>query len=382
MKFFLVFLLVYGTANIYLGLRNLAWIRTFFSVPPLLYWFLLFAIASSPILPRILAQYGIGGDAKNLVGLGDWWLAVTYWSVLLWLAVDILRALVRHFDILPAPLQSLFWQGLFIQVVLIAMLGFGYWNAQHPVLTRHEVTITTKVAQPATVKAVMVSDIHVGRIIGSPQLEKLAQRIQDLKPDIVFYVGDVIDDDTAYVAEHDLLAIFSTVTTPLGSYAVLGNHEYIGGRPDEARRLMEQAGIRTLRDEALLIGDSFYLIGRDDLSLARFTGTSRQSLADLMGSLDEPKPVIVLDHQPGAFQEALESGADLQLSGHSHRGQFFPNSLITKAMYVIDWGYLKRDNLHFIVSSGYGTWGPPIRLGTKGELVEITLHLRSQEDKQ
>lgn len=381
MKFFLVFLLVYGTANIYLGLRNLSWIRTFCSVPPLLYWFLLFAIAASPILPRILAQYGLS-SAKGLAGIGDWWLAVTYWSILLWLMVDILRALARHFNILPAPLQSLFWQGLFIQVVLIAMLGFGYWNAQHPVLTRHEVTITTKAAQPATVKAVMVSDIHVGRIIGSPQLEKLAQRIQDLKPDIVFYVGDIIDDDTAYVAEHDLLAIFSTVTAPLGSYAVLGNHEYIGGRPGEARRLMEQAGIRTLRDEALLIGDSFYLIGRDDLSLSRFTGTSRQSLADLLGSLDGTKPVIVLDHQPGAFQEALESGVDLQLSGHSHRGQFFPNSLITQAMYVIDWGYLKRDNLHFIVSSGYGTWGPPIRLGTKGELVEITLHLRPQEDKQ
>ena len=381
MKFFLVFLLVYGTANIYLGLRNLAWIRTFFSVPPFLYWFLLFVATASPILPRILAQYGIG-DAKNLAGLGDWWLAVTYWSVLLWLAVDLFRIVTRHFNILPAPLQSLFWQGLFIQVVLIAMLGFGYWNAQHPVLTRHEVTITTKTAQPATVKAVMVSDIHVGRIIGSPQLEKLAQRIQDLKPDIVFYVGDIIDDDTAYVAEHDLLAIFRTVTSPLGSYGVLGNHEYIGGRPGEARRLMEEAGIKTLCDEALLISDSFYLVGRDDLSLSRFTGTSRQSLADMLGSLDQTKPVIVLDHQPGAFQEALESGVDLQLSGHSHRGQFFPNSLITKAMYETDWGYLKRDNLHFIVSSGYGTWGPPIRLGTTGELVEITIRFTPQEAKQ
>ena len=142
---------------------------------------------------------------------------------------------------------------------------------------------------------------------------------------------------------------------------------------------LEQGNVHVLRDNGLLIADSFYLVGRDDVSKERYTGMSRQDLATFMTGIDRNLPIILLDHQPHNLQDGVTQGADLQLSGHTHLGQLFPNNLLMKYLYELDWGYLRKENLQIIVSCGIGTWGPPIRIGNHPEIVNITIHFEKSE---
>ena len=124
------------------------------------------------------------------------------------------------------------------------------------------------------------------------------------------------------------------------------------------------------------VEDSFYLVGRDERSNHSFSDTGRRKLTDLLTGVDKSDPVILLDHQPLDLAEAAESGVDLQLSGHTHQGQFFPINLITERLFETDRGYLSKGSLQVIVSNGFGTWGPPIRIGNKPEIVAISLRFQ------
>lgn len=115
-------------------------------------------------------------------------------------------------------------------------------------------------------------------------------------------------------------------------------------------------------------------MGRDDRSRQRYEGMGRPQLADVMTGLDRSLPVILLDHQPSDLGDAVREGIDLQLSGHSHRGQMFPNNFINSRIFEVDWGYLSRDGLQVLVFSGFGTWGPPIRVGNRPEILDIIIH--------
>jgi predicted MPP superfamily phosphohydrolase len=161
---------------------------------------------------------------------------------------------------------------------------------------------------------------------------------------------------------------------PLGVFAVLGNHEYFGGHIEEYIKRLEDIGIRVLRDETVLVADSFYLVGRKDKAAESFTSEGRLPLTKLVSSLNRTLPILVMDHQPHhRLDEAAASGIDLLMSGHTHRGQMAPNHMITRRIFELDWGYARKGTMHAIVSSGFGTWGPPIRIGSRSEIVEITI---------
>ncbi|MEH7388549.1 metallophosphoesterase, partial [Bacillus sp. JJ1521] len=114
-----------------------------------------------------------------------------------------------------------------------------------------------------------------------------------------------------------------------------------------------------------------YIIGRNDE-----TDKNRVEIRNLVSSLDSSKPLIMLDHQPNELDAAEANEIDLILSGHTHRGQVFPGNLITGMLYENDYGILKKGDLHSIVSSGFGTWGPPLRLGTRSEVVLINVEFK------
>jgi predicted MPP superfamily phosphohydrolase len=158
---------------------------------------------------------------------------------------------------------------------------------------------------------------------------------------------------------------------PLGVYAVTGNHEYIGGKVPQYIQAMQEIGIPVLMDEAVVIENSFVVLGRKDKASAGFKGGGRKSVAELVETLPRELPIIMLDHQPSDLNAAQAAGIDLSLSGHTHRGQMAPNHWITKRMFELDWGYKQKGSLHAIVSSGFGFWGPPMRLGSRSEVVEI-----------
>ena len=104
--------------------------------------------------------------------------------------------------------------------------------------------------------------------------------------------------------------------------------------------------------------------------------SKRKPLEEILKDTDRALPIILMDHNPEKLFEAVQQNVDLQLSGHTHGGQFFPATLVPKIIYEKDWGYLKKDNFQLIVSSGVGTWGPPIRIGSNSEIVQVNIGFR------
>lgn len=148
--------------------------------------------------------------------------------------------------------------------------------------------------------------------------------------------------------------------------ACLGNHEYITGI-NKAIDLIQQSGINLLRDSITTIGN-VTIVGRDDRS-----NQHRKSVEQLMKEVPRDNYVILLDHQPYHLEEAEHNGVDLQLSGHTHRGQVWPLNWVTKKMYECDYGSLKCGKTDYYVSSGIGIWGGKFRIGTSSEYAVITI---------
>jgi predicted MPP superfamily phosphohydrolase len=196
---------------------------------------------------------------------------------------------------------------------------------------------------------------------------------------LILLPGDVIDDDIEPFIRLRMGEIMKQMKAPLGVYAILGNHEYIGGKIKEFVKEMKSIDIEVLMDHSVRIADSFYIIGRKDRSAERIGAGGRMEIEALLEEVDRKLPLILMDHQPYHLDKSAASGIDLQLSGHTHRGQMAPIHWITKRLYELDWGYLQKGAMHTIVSSGYGSWGPPIRLGSRSEIIDIKLQFIEPE---
>ena len=141
--------------------------------------------------------------------------------------------------------------------------------------------------------------------------------------------------------------------------------------------LLTGAGITLLEDETVLIDDAFYLAGRLDRQKPLTEDGGRLSPQELLENLDHTKPIIVMDHQPKELQELADAGADLDLCGHTHDGQMFPGNLTVHLFWENACGYLQKGQMHNIVTSGVGVWGPAMRVGTKSEICKITVQFTS-----
>jgi predicted MPP superfamily phosphohydrolase len=224
--------------------------------------------------------------------------------------------------------------------------------------------------RPLTIVA--ASDIHLGTIVGRRRFERIVDAIDDLQPDLILLPGDIVDEDLAPVIRANLGEHLRALHAPMGVYAITGNHEYIGG-VEAAVAYLREHGITVLRDSSVVLDGGLTLVGREDRSVVTMAGKTRKGLKELMGGVDSSRPVILMDHQPFHLEEAVEAGVDLQLSGHTHHGQLWPLNLITRAVYEVSWGYLRKGKTHIYVSSGIGSWGPPVRTGNHPELVRILL---------
>ena len=225
----------------------------------------------------------------------------------------------------------------------------------------------------------MVSDIHLGTLIAKDAVNRLVGRINRLQPELILLAGDVVDEDLAPVIKENIGESLTRLQSKYGVYGITGNHEYIGGAETAVRYLTDH-GVHILQDSVVLIRDCFYLAGREDRDKPRFTGKGRKSLEEVLNGLSPSYPLILMDHQPFGLEKAAAMNIDLQLSGHTHHGQIWPLNYITKAIYTLSWGYKKIGNTHFYVSCGYGTWGPPVRLGNRPEIVLINIKFEDWEN--
>ncbi|OOF36458.1 metallophosphoesterase [Rodentibacter heidelbergensis] len=245
---------------------------------------------------------------------------------------------------------------------LAGLLGLSVYNAYVPRLVHYDITLD-KPMKP--LKIGVASDLHLGSLFGGKALDKLAQIMDEQKVDIILLPGDIMDDNvTAYLAEN-MRPHLAKLRAPLGVYATLGNHDFFGHQ-EEITEEIRQAGIILLKDQVATINDEIVLIGRnDDLE------KNRPSTATLLKQAQADLPIIVLDHRPSEVEIHSTLPFDLQVSGHTHKGQIFPANLITTLTYRIDYGLEKIGNPYFMVTSGYGFWGIPMRLGSQSEIVII-----------
>lgn len=384
--FFAVFFILYSLLNFYIGLRG--WQHLFRFIPLIdakVYWLFFWLLAWSVFIERVCQNYLPFGLDLILTRIGSYWLGMMFYFVLIIGMIDLIRFIGRFFHIMPKggvfswgsfPLLGI---GVFVLVLLLQV--YGTWNALNPQIQRYQISIPKEAGELEEIRVAMVSDIHLDKIVNSKRLEKMVAMVNQINPDLVLFAGDVIDGSVDIFSREKIDEVFRRLNPPLGVFAVLGNHEYISGQIDQYIQQMDRAGVRVLRDEWVLINNSFYLIGKDDFSRKRFTGTDRGKLEDITRDVDTSLPLILLDHEPPKPGEE-ESEIDLQFSGHTHRGQLFPIQLVTERLFENDWGYSCFNNRQLIVSSGYGTWGPPIRIGNRPEIVDVTISFQPQSGQK
>lgn len=371
--FFGTVLLIYFSVNFYIYSRGLQ----AFSISPVWrksYITAFWLIVSSFILGEILEHTHSSLISEWIYRIGAFWLAFMLYFILTLILFDVVRMLNYFFHFLPDMTQTLRLNiGLFTIAFVSLIVLAGHINALNTRVQEMSLIIHKKVSGNREMKILMASDIHLGALIGDNREETLVSIIKKQKPDLVLLCGDLVDGDVASALRKNLGRHIQEIQTPMGVYAIPGNHEYIGGI-QKTIPYLESININILRDKTLTLPNGVQLVGRDDRDNRRMGDENgRKTLNKLMAGLDKNFPVIVMNHQPFNLDEAVNEGVDLHLSGHTHHGQLWPFNYITKAVYELSWGFLKKGNTNFYVSSGFGSWGPPVRLGNTPEVVVFNL---------
>jgi len=335
--------------------------------------FLLFSFFAG----KIWENASINIFSESLIRIGSIAAGYFAYAILFILFFDLLRLVNYFFPFFPDLITDNYSKAKYIVglgsfgIISILML-IGYFNTINPKLKSLNLEINKPLSDFKTLNIVAVSDIHLGTWVNKKKVQRLVRKINELNPDVVLIGGDIIDDNIEVVKHHQLVEELAKIESKYGVYSCLGNHEYIS-RSHQQLEYFEQNGIRMIKDTAELVNNQFYVVGRDDIQGKSMNGVERKSLDSLLSDLDNTKPIILLDHQPYKLDEVSNHAVDLQFSGHTHNGQFWPLNYITGLMFEEDWGYLKKKNTHFYISSGYGTAVVPIRVGNDSEIVQFKI---------
>lgn len=263
-----------------------------------------------------------------------------------------------------------------ISLISLGATGLGVSNVSSgPYVKRVDIDLLKFPKSMDGFKIVQISDLHIGPILKRDWLSMVIDQVEKLQPDLIAITGDLVESYLKYLKKD--LEPLSRLKAKYGVYFVTGNHEYFYDY-DNLIQELGIYGIRVLRNEGVEVGDSdqtFYILGVDDYSAARFSSTHGQDVEKAVGYRNEnEKESILLAHQPKAVFEASKLDVGLVLAGHTHGGQIWP------------WGYfvyLQQPylrGLHIIgertqlyINEGTGFWGPPMRVGTREEITLITL---------
>ncbi|MDR1380731.1 MAG: metallophosphoesterase [Tannerella sp.] len=354
--FFILLLGSYILGNVYIFVRGMQALGQISSVLKwtcgLAYWagalmlFAVFALRNARQIPFSLGQV--------LFHTGSSWLVFTLYMVIFLACMDFIKVFNHSLQ-----------YGFVISLLLtFGLLAYGYIRYQHPDKQVFHIHINKPLINRDRLKIVAVSDWHLGLGTDRGKLKRDVDLINAEKPDVIIIGGDLIDNSIIPVAGQEMDRELNRLHAGMGIYMTPGNHEYISGMEDCAG-FIGRTRIKLLRDSIVTLPCGLQIIGRDDRS-----NRNRLPVGDLVRLTDKSQPVFLIDHQPYDLDETASSGAvDIQFSGHTHNGQVFPLSLLTGYLFDIGYGYEKRGNTNFYVSSGFALWGPPFRIGTCSEMV-------------
>lgn len=391
---------VYLLVNGYLLFRILKWAgicTPIFQKRPVrivvssVYAFFVFSIPIAFVMPA--------GQARRIMKLiSNDWLGVLLYLVMAVIICEIIRlvlCLARRKSIRKIHSSKFFAAvGAVCAVVVIVFSIWGIVNARMIRVTPYEVAVDKPAGDLDSLDVVLIADLHLGYNIGITHMTKMVELINEQDADLVVVAGDIFDNEyEALENPKELAKILNGIKAKYGVYACYGNHDIqepilagftFGGEDgksssQEMDQFMEKANIRLLQDEAVFIHDSFYLYGRPDYERPGMGDDERKTPEEITAGLDLTKPVIVMEHEPRELAELADAGVDVDLCGHTHDGQMFPGNLTIDLAWENAYGYLKKDQMHNIVTSGVGLFGSNMRVGTRAEICPITIHFGCPE---
>jgi predicted MPP superfamily phosphohydrolase len=347
----------------------------------LLYFIIFIVLAATFIAGKFLeaSHSSVLSDILNIIG--GFWMAFMLYGFLFLFLSDLISLILRISGVISSGniMQYRKWAYILTISLSFMLIAGGFINALIPKVKKYDIVINKSAGEVRELKIAAVSDIHLGSIIRKRSMIKLSRILESLKPDLVLLLGDIVDGEIGPVLRGDLLKYFTCPRCNDGLLAITGNHEFIGGAK-KTIPYIESKGIRILKDEIVEIEGGIQFIGRLDRDSQRFFGKTRLPLSDLVKKTDASKPIILLDHQPIDLNEPEKYGIDLQLSGHTHNGQMWPLNYITGMIYELSYGYKKKGNSQFIVSSGFGLWGPRVRSGSRSEILLLNISFSGKPD--
>lgn len=379
MSLFLIsFFFIYGGIHSYVFLK--VWQAFSFKKPVGIYIaFIFLTMIFSPVVVRLFEKGGHDSLARFTAYGGYTWMGILFLFVSISICLDIFRFLVFFTGfILKMDFSSLtsahrfFFLASFIVAIMIGF--YGYMEAKNPRLETIHI-LTNKISKEAgKVTITQISDVHVGLIVGEERLRSIAELVKKINPDILVSTGDLVDGDMDRL--NGLADILREIKPKYGKFAITGNHEFYAGI-NSALAFTKRAGFTILRGEAITVPGIINIAGIDDAAGKPFyyQGVSEKIL---LSKFPDTLFILLLKHKPVVDKDA-EGLFDLQLSGHTHKGQIYPFRYLTKLFFPLYSGYYSlAGNSRLYVNKGSGTWGPPIRFLAPPEVTVVELIYTSQ----
>jgi uncharacterized protein len=372
--FLIVFFVVYASAHLYALLKaksalGFGWGTAALIAPALA------ALTSGPLIVHFLARHGAEEAARAAAWVAYTWFGLLFFFTWTNLAVDAGNALIRLAGAAagrPGSAPTIPARPAFLALVALS-LALGASSFLEAGRIRVErVRIATDKLPEATprLRIVQISDIHLGLVVRHGAAAAIAEAVREADPDILVSTGDLVDAEINHL--EGLAEIFDALRPRFGKYAVTGNHEFYAGL-DQALAFTRRAGFTVLRGETVTVGNIVRIAGVDDPAGFRYGLGPDTGEAEAMGSAPSPMFTVLLKHRP---EQAEDSRGlfDLQLSGHTHKGQIFPFRHVVRIRYPLLAGLYPLDGGGSLYTSrGTGTWGPRMRFLSPPEVTVIDI---------
>jgi hypothetical protein len=372
--FLLTFFLLYGGMHLYVFFKAKAAFA--FNVQTgIVVALIMLIMIFAPFIVRQSEKAGYETLARIMSYVGYVWLGIVFLFISVSLVLDCYRLVGylaggifnRSFRLLTLTPQYAFFIPLTASLLIVF---YGYFEAKDIRTETIRIESSKIPAEIQRLRIVQISDVHLGLIVREERLGRILAAVKKADPDILVSTGDFVDGQIDNLA--GLADMLASITPKYGKFAITGNHEYYAGL-DQALQFTGKAGFKILRGEALNVENIINIAGVDDPQAKAFSPYKEVSEKELLSELPREYFTLLLKHRPFVDKDSIGL-FDLQLSGHVHRGQIFPFSIVTGLYYKTQSGLNNLlGNSMLYVSRGSGTWGPPIRFLSPPEITVIDL---------